>query len=268
MFASRPDGAEIAWESTGSGPAVLLIMGLAYPGASWFRQVPALAERYRVLTIDNRGSGDTGDAVGAPYTVELMTGDCLAVLDAAGEERAHVVGISMGSLMAQELALTAPERVLSLTLMAAHPGVSNAVWPEEVTAFMGARLGMSPEESREFSIPFNYAPTTARELIEEDWALRAKGTATPVGYAAQGGTALWSGLDRLPGLRVPTLVVQGELDRLVVPANADLLVNAIPGAQLTVVPGANHVLTTDQPELVNRVLLDWFDAHPSSQPAS
>jgi 3-oxoadipate enol-lactonase len=258
MFITRPDGAEIAWEATGSGPAVLLIMGLAYPAASWFRQVPAFAERHRVLTVDNRGAGDTGDVVGAPYTVEMMAADCLAVLDAAGEEQVHVVGISMGGLMAQEIALTHPERVSSLTLLATHPGIAHGVWPQEVVSFLQTRIGMTPQESREASIPFNYAASTQRALIEQDWAMREAGTAGPVGYLAQGGTATWSGFERLSALKVPTLVVHGQDDRLVVPANGEKVAAAIPDAKLVIVQDANHVLTTDQSEAVNGLLLDWF----------
>lgn len=260
MLATRPDGAEIAWESTGSGPAVLLIMGLAYPGASWFRQVPVLADKHRVITVDNRGAGRTGDVVGAPYTVELMAEDCLAVLDAAGEEQAHVVGISMGGLMAQELALSHPGRMASLALLATHPGIALGVFPAEVLAFLQSRATMTLEESREASIPFNYAPTTSRALVEEDWAVRAEGTAGPAGYAAQGGTALWSGYDRLPDLTVRTVVVHGEGDRLVVPVNGAKIADRVPGAKLVLVPNANHVLTTDQTDVVNQLLLEWFAA--------
>lgn len=261
MRVSRPDGAEIAWYSEGSGEPVLLIMGWAYPAASWHRQVEVLSRHHRVITIDNRGSGETGMAPGIPYTVELMTGDCLAVLDEAGVERAHVVGMSMGGLMAQELAISHPERVGSLCLVATHPGTSDGVWPQEVHEFLAARAGMPPLEQREFSIPFNYAPTTPRERIEEDWAVREKGT-LPDGQAAQAGTALWAGLSRLPQVAAPTLVVRGELDRLVAAGNAELIAGAIPGAELLTIPGANHVLTTDQPERVNEALLDFFAKHP------
>lgn len=260
MFLQRPDGAQIAWQSAGSGPAVLLIMGLAYPAAAWHRQVPVLAGAHRVLTVDNRGAGDTGEVVGAPYTVEMMAADCLAVLDAAKVEQAHVVGISMGGLMAQEIALTHPERVLSLTLLATHPGLAHGVWPEEVVAFLQGRATMTQEDSREASIPYNYAQATPREVIEQDWQVRAAGTAGPVGYASQGGTALWSGYDRLPGLGVRTLVIHGDGDRLVVPANGEKIAAAIPAAKLVLVPDANHVLTSDQPEVVNDLLLDWFAA--------
>ena len=91
----RPDTARISWESDGpeDAPAVLLVMGLAYPAAMWFRLVPALAEGYRVIRVDNRGAGRTGDVPGAPYTVETMAADSLAVLDAADVDTAHIVGI-------------------------------------------------------------------------------------------------------------------------------------------------------------------------------
>jgi 3-oxoadipate enol-lactonase len=262
MKLTRPDGAEIGWYDEGSGEPVLLIMGLAYPAASWFRQTEVLSQDYRVLTIDNRGAGLSKDAPGAPYTVELMADDCLAVLDQAGVERAHVVGISMGGLMAQELAISHAERVGSLCLMATHPGLADGVWPPEVFEFLASRAGMSAEQSRESSIPFNYAATTSRELIEQDWAVRLEGTAGPEGYAAQGGTALWAGLSRLPQVTAPTMVMYGTEDRLVDPGNGERIAGAVPGAVRAPVEGANHVLTTDQPETVNRLLLDWFRAHP------
>ena len=258
----RPDGARIAWSSDGdeSAPAVLLVMGLAYPAAMWFRLVPGLAERYRVLRLDNRGAGLTGDVPGGPYTVETMAGDCLAVLEEAGVQRAQVVGISMGGLIAQELALTAPERVSSLCLVATHPGTAHAVWDAEALAMLGNRGEMTVQEAAEMSLPFNYAAGTPRERIEEDWAVRFPLAASPAGYLNQlAGASAWSGLERLPSLQVPTLVVHGEVDRLVPPDNGRMLAEAIPGAELALVPDANHILMTDQPEQVEKVLLDWLD---------
>jgi pimeloyl-ACP methyl ester carboxylesterase len=117
---------------------------------------------------------------------------------------------------------------------------------------------MPADERAEFSIPFNYHPDTPRELIEEDWKARADGTAGVEGYAAQAGTALWDGFDRLATISTPTLVMQGAQDRLVVGENAELLAKEIADARLVVVEGANHVLTTDQADEVNRLLLEWF----------
>ncbi len=264
---ARPDGASVSWSSDGAdqAPAVLLVMGLAYPAAMWFRTVPGLVEAgYRVLRVDNRGAGLTGDVVGAPYTVETMAADCLAVLDAAGLDSAgldsaHVVGISMGGLIAQEIAFSAPERVRSLCLMATHAGAAHAVWDPEALAVLGARGQMTAEQAAEASIPFNYAPATPRARIEQDWAVRMPLAATQEGYVAQiTGTSLWSGLERLPSLQPPTLVVHGALDRLVPPANGDMIAAAVPSAEQVVVDGANHLLTTDQPEQVEALLLAWL----------
>jgi pimeloyl-ACP methyl ester carboxylesterase len=189
-----------------------------------------------------------------------MAADCLAVLDAAGVDKAHVVGISMGGLMAQEIALTHPERLRSLCLTATHPGIAHAVIDPEAMAMLLKRAEMTPAEAAEASVPFNYAPGTSRERIEEDWAVRFPLAATNEGYLAQAtGTSQWDGYDRLPSITTPTLVLHGELDRLVPPANGKTLAQRIPGAELAMVPDANHVLMTDQPEQVTKILLDWLD---------
>jgi 3-oxoadipate enol-lactonase len=261
-FIERPDTARIAWESDGpeDAPAVLLVMGLAYPAAMWFRLVPALAEGYRVIRVDNRGAGRTGDVPGAPYTVETMAADCLAVLDAADVDTAHIVGISMGGLIAQEIVLTASERVRSLCLIATHPGIAHAVTNPQAMAMLMQRGQMTPQEAAEASIPYNYAPETPRERIEEDWAVRFPLAATNEGYLGQVvGSSRWDGYDRMEGITAPTLVIHGELDALVPPENGRIISGRIPGAELVMIPNANHVLMTDQPGHVSTVLVEWLD---------
>lgn len=258
----RPDGARIWWTSDGEGEPVVLVMGLAYPSDMWFRVAPVLARHHRVIRLDNRGAGRTGDVPGAPYTVQTMAEDVLAVLDEAGEPSAHVVGASMGGLIAQEIALTCPERVRSLVLACTHPGVAHAVWDPEALALLADRGSLTPEQAAEASIPFNYAATTPRARIEEDWAVRLPLACSPAGYLAQvQGSSAWSGLERLPSLRVPTLVVHGDGDRLVPPANGQRIAQAAPGAELVVLPNANHLFFTDQPDRTNEILLDWLARH-------
>jgi pimeloyl-ACP methyl ester carboxylesterase len=163
--------------------------------------------------------------------------------------------------MAQEIALTAPERVLSLCLVATHPGIAHAVTNPVAMEMLMKRGEMTPQQAAEASIPFNYAPATPRERIEEDWAVRFPLAATNEGYMAQAvGTSQWSGYDRIGAITARTLVVHGELDALVPPDNGRILAERIPGAELVLVPDANHVLMTDQPEQVAKVLLDWLDA--------
>jgi pimeloyl-ACP methyl ester carboxylesterase len=190
-----------------------------------------------------------------------MAADCLAVLDAADVGEAHVVGISMGGLMAQEIALTAPERVLSLCLVATHAGIAHAVTNPVAMEMLMKRGDLTPQQAAEASIPFNYAPATSRERIEEDWAVRFPLAATNDGYLAQvAGTSQWSGFDRIGRITARTLVLHGEQDALVPPDNGRILAERIPGAELVMVPDANHVLMTDQPEQVAKLLLDWLDA--------
>lgn len=258
----RPDGARIWWTSEGDGEPVVLVMGLAYPSDMWFRVAPALAKEHRVLRLDNRGAGRTGDVPGAPYSVETMASDVLAVLDEAGETSAHVIGASMGGLIAQEIALTAPEKVRSLVLACTHPGTAHAVWDPEALALLTNRANLTPRQAAEASIPFNYAAGTPRERMEEDWAVRLPLACTPAGYLAQvQGSSAWSGLERLPSLRVPTLVVHGAGDRLVPAENGRRIAQEVLGAELVIIADANHLFFTDQPERTTELLLDWLGRH-------
>lgn len=246
----------------GEGEPVVLVMGLGYPSDMWFRITPVLAKKYRVLLLDNRGAGRTGDVKGAPYTVETMADDVAAVLEAANESSAHVLGASLGGLVAQELAITKPEKVRTLVLACTHPGVAHAVWEPQAIAFLAERANMTPQQAAEASIPFNYADETPRERIEEDWAVRLPRACTPAGYLAQAqGTASWSGLERLTAVRAPTLVLHGEDDRLVPAENGRRIAAKIPGAELVMIPGANHLFFTDQPERTHEAVLTWLSRH-------
>src|SRR5258706_4637914 len=124
-FTISSDGARIHYEVHGSGDPVLLIMGLGSNAYGWHRTIPWLAERYQVIAFDNRGVGRS-DVPGGAYTITQMAVDAVAVLDAVGHETAHVVGASLGGMIAQRVGLAHPRRVRSLTLVCTTPGGSRA----------------------------------------------------------------------------------------------------------------------------------------------
>jgi 3-oxoadipate enol-lactonase len=262
---------ELYWESTGAGAPVLLVMGLGMNATGWWRTVPVLAERFRVLAFDNRGVGRSGRPRG-PYSMAQFADDAIAVLDAAGEASAHVYGISLGGMIAQELALRHPARVTGLALGATTPGGRRAVPPDAATlAFFERRGQMPAEEAVWASVPYNYGPLTRREhgeRIAQDIAQRLRYPIEPEPYRAQLAAALGHDAhDRLGEVGVPTIVVHGEEDRMVHPANARLLAEAIPGARLVTAPAAGHLYFTDAPEL-DRAVGDFFSAPSSPGPSS
>jgi len=252
-------GARIYWDERSVGEPVLLIMGLGYPSDMWWRTRPALDSRYRTIVLDNRGVGRS-DMPPGPYPIALMAADALAVLDAAGVESAHVFGISMGGMIAQELALQSPKRVRSLILGCTAAGGATAVRAEpEVTELLMNRGSMAPEQAALAAIPFIYDPDTARDRIDDDLAVRRPWFPRPEGYVAQlQGILGWEAYGRLPQLKVATLVIHGETDRLVPLGNGELIAARIPGAKLVKLPHASHIFPTDQTAACNHALLEFL----------
>jgi 3-oxoadipate enol-lactonase len=259
----RGDGAQLWWEAEGpaDGPPLLLVQGLGYPSDMWYRLLPHLTDRYRTIRFDNRGVGRTGVPPG-PYPIPTMAADALAVLDAAGERSAHVFGVSMGGFIAQEVAVTAPERVRSLILGCTGTGGEEMVAAEPAALEMVmARASMPPEQAAEVAIPFVYAKATPRAVIDEDFAVRMVRPTSPEGYTNQVmGVSTWAGgAARLAALTMATLVLHGVEDRLVHPANAEVLGRSIPGAQVRMIEGASHVFFSDQPAESARLLREFLD---------
>jgi 3-oxoadipate enol-lactonase len=250
------------WEDTGgSGPPVLLIMGLGMNATGWWRTIPALAE-FRVIAFDNRGVGRS-ERVPGPYTAAVMADDAVSVLDEAGVDRAHVYGISLGGMIAQEVALRHPERVRALVLGATTAGGSNLVpASDDVNAFVRLRAQMTAEHAVWASVPINYARRTRLEggdRIAEDIAQRLRFPVEPEYYSAQ--LAAAHGHEaRVEDIRAPTLVVHGEEDVLVPPANGERLAELIPDAELSMWPGAAHLYFTDEP-CVDRYVAEWLRRH-------
>ena len=241
------------WESTGTGEPVLMITGLGLSGGAWWRTVPVLSRSLRVITFDNRGVGRSRARLHS-YTTEAMADDAVSVLDAAGVERAHVYGFSLGGMVAQQLALRHRERVRSIVLGATQAGGPRAVRPSpEVIAFFRRRSSLSAEDAASASVPFNYGPICRRDhgdRIAEDIRRRLAHPFPEGAYRAQiVAASLHNCYRRLNRIEAPTLVVHGRHDRVVPVGNADLLAERIPRAELRILDDAGHLYSTEQPEV-------------------
>ena len=252
-------GTKLYWEEHGSGPPVLLIMGLSFTHEMWFRVLPAFASRYRVILFDNRGVGNS-DVPPGLYSISKMARDALTVLHAAGISAAHVIGASMGGMIAQELALRHPERVRSLVLGSTSHGGLLAHWPHLQYRPRGIRWSQASRLERENAlIPLLYAATTPRERIEDDFQIRCQCKWSQRGFLSQfAGILTWTSYWRLPRLKVPTLVIHGAEDHLVPPENGKVVASRIPGAEFLLIPHAGHILITDQPEVAMEAILAFL----------
>lgn len=264
MPTARNADVELYYESTGTGEPVVLVMGLGMNATGWWRTVPVLADAgLQVIAFDNRGVGRS-DRPEGPYSTAQMAQDAIAVLDAAGVQRAHVYGISLGGMIAQEIALEYRDRVQRLVLGATTPGGSNAIAaPLQTLEFFQRRAEMPAEEGVWASVPYNYAPgTRARggERIAQDIEQRLRFPVESEPYAAQLAAGFGHDTyDRLAEVAVPTLVVHGQQDVMVNPGNGRLLAERIPGARLAEFPAAAHLYPTDEP-LADREVASFLTA--------
>jgi pimeloyl-ACP methyl ester carboxylesterase len=243
----------IAWERRGSGPPLLLIHGLGYARWGWEPVLDGLTRSFEVLLFDNRGIGES-EAPPGPYTAEAMAGDAARVLDEAGVERANVLGSSLGGMVAQELALSRPERVERLVLASTHPGGAQAhPMPQRTLELMtsGASLRQFVENALE---PDPRPDLVARILVHRE------GTAQPFdAWAAQAAAgATFDAYDRLGALAAPTLVQTGDGDVVVDPRNSELLVELISDARQSVFEGAGHLFFWQEPGRFVRELEEFL----------
>jgi pimeloyl-ACP methyl ester carboxylesterase len=248
----------VYYESAGHGPAVLLILGQGLSLEAGWRTIELLSTQFRVLAFDNRDMGRSDRAMW-PYLVAQMAGDAVAVLDAAEEQCAHVYGISLGGMVAQEIALRRPDRVGALVLGATTPGGPRAIPQDTQVLTFFSRVGaMGPEEAEWAAVPYTYGERTRREhgeRIGEDIARRLLHAPEALAYLHQvAAAASHSTQARLGDIRAPTLVMHGEQDKLQAPENASLLAESIPGAELELWPHAGHLYVTDEPEADRRVV--------------
>jgi 3-oxoadipate enol-lactonase len=259
---TAPDGVTIAYYVWGrrTGTPVLLVQGLGVPAHGWVLQRGAFGRGHRVVAADNRGTGRS-DVPFGPYDLLQMADDLVAVLDDAGVERAHVVGASMGGVLAQILGVLHQDRVRSLTL--AVTACRHHEWRRELLAewaseVAGRGMGaLSPEAlvwlvgprvRKRFGLWMN---VLSRALLQGD----ARGFVGQVGAILDMSDDL---RDELHAIEVPTLVLAGSQDSLTPVGDSEELVELIPGAELVVISGAAHGVMVEAPNAFNRTVLDFI----------
>jgi 3-oxoadipate enol-lactonase len=243
---ARVNGVGIAHYVRGAGPPVLFIMGLGGRASDWNETfLGTLAARFEVITFDNRGTGASERPPGE-YTLDLMADEAVGVLDALSRPRAHVVGVSMGGMIAQLVALRHPARVDRLVLIATHGGGHTVVPPTpEALAVLMADRSRPPADLVRDAMSTITAPGFAARAPAAIDALVALAEAQPTPpsvFARQFAAIMASSrMARLGSLTHPTLVVHGTEDPLVPPANGAALARTIPGARLVELPGCGHL---------------------------
>src|SRR5437867_9198537 len=257
------------YQDVGDGEPLVLIMGFGGDTTAWALQMADFPARHRVIAFDNRGVGRS-DAPDHSYTTRMMADDALGLLEALGVDSAHVIGVSMGGMIAQELTLARPERVRSLHLACtfarpdAYMLALNAAWRE-------MRLGLGRESTLRTLGLWLFSPTTYAERPDFIEALLQNSLANPypqslAGFLRQSAAvAAHDALERLPAIRCPTLVSVAEDDILVPSRFAREIAARIPGAALRVVPDAGHCYFLERADAFNELCLDFLARSSSSK---
>jgi len=259
-------GCALSYSLKGEGPPVLLIQGVGVCGTGWLPQVAGLANDYRCLSFDNRGVG-ASQPVGCPLTVEQMAEDALAIMDAEGWASAHVVGHSLGGLIAEHIALNARKRVRSLSLLCTFARGADATKMSAEMMWIGLRTRIGTRRQRrraflELTMPSDYLrsqsidelavrlePIFGHDLADQP-AIVMKQLSAARKYDAT------PRLGDLAG--IPTLVVSSRHDLIARPEYGEAIAEKIPGAKFVEIGDAAHGVTIQKPEEINRLLRENF----------
>jgi pimeloyl-ACP methyl ester carboxylesterase len=256
---------QIYYQETGQGDPLVLLMGWGGDHTAWALQIPAFAGEFRCITPDNRGAGRS-DQPDIAYTIRMMADDTVGLMDALGIQRAHVGGLSMGGMIAQEIAINCPERVRTLQLHAALARIDpflRAIGQ----ALIRARAASSREEFIRTLLPWILTPRTYAERPEFVELMVQRLLENPYPASLTGltrqGEACWAHdtVDRLGRIRCPTLITVGAEDIFVPLRFSRVLQERIPGAELLVIEGGGHGYVWEVFEVFNDACLRFLRRH-------
>jgi len=253
----------IYYEIRGDGFPYVMIQGLGADVNWWIPEVIApISQNFKAIIFDNRGTGRTDKPV-MDYSIRLFADDTVGLMDALNIEKAHIFGASMGGMIAQEIAISYPERVEKLVLCCTHCGGSKQVFPSnEIVQMMATTREVTPEELVNDIMPLVFTEDFIKnnpDLIELYKQRMLKIPTPPDSYQRQTqATMSFSSGIRLKRIKAPTLILQGKEDILVPPENAELLAKRIPNAKVVLFDNAAHLLFQPDPEIVNNKIIEFL----------
>lgn len=267
MPVAHVNGVDLAYTVQGHGAPLILVMGLGGPRGAWAFQSRAFGQRYQVITFDNRGIGGTASR-GAPYTVSTMAADTVGLMDALGIDQAHLLGYSLGGIVAQEVAIGYPDRLQKLILAATTPVGPNL---DDAISHVQAAVGLEGvASSRDLAstdlshlmptlVDLAFGNPVYRAILKPLSRLYARRLDTGDLARQLGAPAAADTLSGLAAIRAPTLVITGTRDRVIPPYASEVLASRIPSARLVRVEGGSHALLIEMPRRFNKHVLDFLE---------
>jgi 3-oxoadipate enol-lactonase len=258
MNTIRANGIDIRYDIAADGPWLLLAHSLATDLTLWDDQMPMLTRRFKVMRFDLRGHGGSS-APDIPYDFGMLTADVLGLMDALGIERCSFMGISLGGMISQCLALAAPERIDRLVLVSttsAYPPAAKAIWAERIAAVRASGMEplVAPTLERWFTPPYREAHPNVMARIGN--LVR---TTPATGYIGCGHAIPTLDITaRLREIRCPTLVIAGSEDAGTPPAMGKTIADQVPGARFELIPSASHLCNVERANVFNGLLAEYL----------
>jgi pimeloyl-ACP methyl ester carboxylesterase len=263
MPLARLNGININYQVEGEGEPLVMIMGFTAGRIGWMPQIRFFKKYYRVITFDNRGAGKSDKPPG-PYSTKMMADDTVKLIDLLGVEKAHIMGLSMGGMVAQELAINYPQRVIKLVLASTYARQDETSGD---TLEQAKFLHLAPEKKVRAMIDLAFNKPLYRFTI----SLLARvqigftGASSTVGIEGQSEACLkHDTLERLSSITVPTLVIVGTGDKIIKPVSSDVIAGKIPNAKLVKVEGGSHYFSFEMKNVFNREVLNFLKSNAPS----
>jgi pimeloyl-ACP methyl ester carboxylesterase len=266
----KVDDINMYYEVHGQGEPLVMIMG-ASGNVDWMRStIPVFSREYKLVLFDNRDAGQT-DSSNISYTTKTLADDLAGLLDVLKIESAHIQGASMGGMIAQQFVLRYPKKVKSLILACTYCGGPNSsiMTDPEAKRFMERMPRLSGKETMMETLHLCVSqkfidenPSRIREMLDN----MMKHPITPEGSMRQGEAVMkHNTYERLPEIKVPTLVISGDADKLIAVENSRIIASRIQGAELVILKGMGHMFNLEAGEEADRIMLDFLRKHSDKE---